>query len=81
VLSVDPTDAPIKWLDSDQVISVYCRSMSVPRLSIKSDRIHSKQLRVVVAAEAGEQASKHAVRAQLVCLCRFNSDLKTLCML
>jgi hypothetical protein len=32
VFSVDPTDAPINWLDSDQVICVYYRSMSVPRL-------------------------------------------------
>jgi hypothetical protein len=32
VFSVDPTDAPIDWLDSDPVICVYCRSMSVPRL-------------------------------------------------
>jgi hypothetical protein len=32
VFSVDPTDAPIAWLDSDHVICVYCRSMSVPRL-------------------------------------------------
>jgi hypothetical protein len=29
VFSVDPTDAPIDWLDSDHVICVYCRSMSV----------------------------------------------------
>jgi hypothetical protein len=32
VFSVDPTDSPIDWLDSDHVICVYCRSMSVPRL-------------------------------------------------
>jgi hypothetical protein len=32
VFSVDPTDAPIDWLDSDHVIYVYCRSMSLPRL-------------------------------------------------
>jgi hypothetical protein len=32
VFSVDPTDASIDWLDSDHVICVYCRSMSVPRL-------------------------------------------------
>jgi hypothetical protein len=30
--SVVPTDAPIDWLDSDHVICVYSRSMSVPRL-------------------------------------------------
>jgi hypothetical protein len=29
---IDPTDAPIDWLDSDHVICVYCSSMSVPRL-------------------------------------------------
>jgi hypothetical protein len=32
VFSVDPTDAPIGWLDCDHVICVYCRSVSVPRL-------------------------------------------------
>jgi hypothetical protein len=32
VFSVDPTDEPIDWLDSDHVICVYCRSMSVQRL-------------------------------------------------
>jgi hypothetical protein len=32
VFSVDPTDESIDWLDSDHVICVYCRSMSVPRL-------------------------------------------------
>jgi hypothetical protein len=32
VFSVDPTDAPVDWLDSDHVICVYCRSMSDPRL-------------------------------------------------
>jgi hypothetical protein len=36
VFSVDPTDAPIDWLDGDHVIYVYCRSMSVPWL-YKSD--------------------------------------------
>jgi hypothetical protein len=29
VFSVDPTDAPIDWLDSDHVIYVYCRSVSL----------------------------------------------------
>jgi hypothetical protein len=32
VFSVDPIDAPADWLDSDHVICVYCRSMSVLRL-------------------------------------------------
>jgi hypothetical protein len=32
VFPVDPTDAPIDWLDSDHVICIYCRSMSVTRL-------------------------------------------------
>jgi hypothetical protein len=34
--SVDPTDAPIDWLDNDHVICVYCKSMSVPPLYNKS---------------------------------------------
>jgi hypothetical protein len=36
VFSVDPTDGPIDWLDSDHVIYVDCRSMSVPRLCSES---------------------------------------------
>jgi hypothetical protein len=40
VFSVDPTDAPIDWLDRNHVICVYYRSMSVPR-RYKSDRIYS----------------------------------------
>jgi hypothetical protein len=32
VFSVDLTDAPTDWLDSNHVICVYCRFMSVPRL-------------------------------------------------
>jgi hypothetical protein len=32
MFSVDPTNAPIDWLDNDHVIFVYCRSMYIPRL-------------------------------------------------
>jgi hypothetical protein len=32
VFSVNPTNAPIDWLDSDHVIYVYCGAMSIPRL-------------------------------------------------
>jgi hypothetical protein len=32
VFSVDPTESSVDWLNSDHVIRVYCRSMSVPRL-------------------------------------------------
>jgi hypothetical protein len=32
VFSLDPIDAPIDWLDSDCVICVYRRSMSIPQL-------------------------------------------------
>jgi hypothetical protein len=32
LFSADPTDAPIDWLDSDHVICVYYRYVSVPRL-------------------------------------------------
>jgi hypothetical protein len=45
VFSVDPTDTPIDWLDSDHVIRIYCRSMPVPG-PYKSDIIRSAQLRV-----------------------------------
>jgi hypothetical protein len=44
LFSVDPTDTPIDWLDSDHVICVYCRSMSVPQLYKLSDRIRSGQV-------------------------------------
>jgi hypothetical protein len=58
VFSVNPTDAPIDWLDSDHAICVYCRSMLFSGYINKSDRIRSRQLRIAVAAEAREQASK-----------------------
>jgi hypothetical protein len=58
LFSVEATDAPIDWLASDHVICVYCRPMSVPQLYNKSDRICSRLLRVAVATEAREQASK-----------------------
>jgi hypothetical protein len=32
VFSVDPTDAPIDWLDSNHVVYVYSRSMAIPWL-------------------------------------------------
>jgi hypothetical protein len=32
VFSGDPTDTPVDWLDSDHVVCVYYRSMSVLRL-------------------------------------------------
>jgi hypothetical protein len=32
VFSVEPIDASIDWLDSDHVICVYYRSLSLPRL-------------------------------------------------
>jgi hypothetical protein len=32
VFSVDPTDAPIDWLNSDHVICVYAMSLSIQRL-------------------------------------------------
>jgi hypothetical protein len=32
VVSLDLTDAPTDWLDSDHVKCVYCRSLFVPRL-------------------------------------------------
>jgi hypothetical protein len=39
VFSVDPTDAPTDWLDSDHVICAYCRAMSVPRLYNESSEL------------------------------------------
>jgi hypothetical protein len=43
VFSVDPTDSPIDWLDSDHVICVYCRSVGPCAFRCyisKVDRIH-----------------------------------------
>jgi hypothetical protein len=45
VFSADLADAPIDWLDGNNVIRVHYRSMSVPWL-YKSERIRSRQLRV-----------------------------------
>jgi hypothetical protein len=41
--SVDLTNAPIDWLDSDHVTCVYCRSMSVPRLYNVSHELLSSE--------------------------------------
>jgi hypothetical protein len=32
VFSVDPTEAPIDWVNSDHIICLYSRSISIPRL-------------------------------------------------
>jgi hypothetical protein len=42
MFSVDPTDAPLDRLDSDCVICVYCRSMSVPRVYIYNEKVQSE---------------------------------------
>jgi hypothetical protein len=89
VFSVDPTDAPVDWLDSDRVICVYYRSMSVPWLCTyvnKSDRIRSEQLRVMSELSRQKNANK---RAAVSCrsaeeykksACEdLTCDLKTMC--
>jgi hypothetical protein len=53
VFSVDPTDAPIDWLDSDHVICVYCKSMSAPRLYNES-----RELEVQSEFDLGLQKSE-----------------------
>jgi hypothetical protein len=50
VFSVYPTDAPIHRLDSDHVICVYCRSLSVPQLYNES-----RELEVQRELELGVQ--------------------------
>jgi hypothetical protein len=44
VFSVELTDVPIDWLDSNHMICVCCRSMSVPLLYNKSHelQVHSE---------------------------------------
>jgi hypothetical protein len=66
VFSVGPTDAPIDWLDSDHVICVYGRSMSVPRPCNES--------RERIGTRSTEEYRKSACE-DLTC------DLKTLCVL
>jgi hypothetical protein len=66
VFSVDPTDAPVYWLDSDQVICVYCRSMSVPRLYNES--------RERIGTRSTEEFKRSACE-DLTC------NLKTVCVL
>ena len=39
MFSVDLTDAPIDWTDSDHVICVYCRFMSILRLYNESHEL------------------------------------------
>jgi hypothetical protein len=54
--SVDPTDAPVDWLDSDQVIYVYCRSISVPQLyKLRVTEFVQGRYKWVVVAEAHKQ--------------------------
>jgi hypothetical protein len=37
LFSVDPTDAPVDWLDIDHVICVYCRSIRSRQLRVTSE--------------------------------------------
>jgi hypothetical protein len=57
VFSVDLTDTPVDWLDSDHVICVSRNACLFHSYVSESDRIHSRQLQGVVAAEARKQAS------------------------
>jgi hypothetical protein len=69
VFSVDPTDTPIDWLDSDHVIYVYCRSMFVPRLYKKE-----WQNSFMIVTRKPEDSSKleEYRRVQEVSLWKFN---------
>jgi hypothetical protein len=59
VSSVDPTDSPIDWQESDHMICVYCKSMSVPRLYKRVTEFFQGiyRLRVGLAAEAVSSSS------------------------
>jgi hypothetical protein len=61
VFSVDPTDAPTNWLDSDHILCIFTVG-PCPFRGYISDRIRSGQLRVVVAAEARDEASTLVLR-------------------
>jgi hypothetical protein len=71
VFSADPTNAPIDWLDSDHVICVYCRSMSVPRLYNESHELLSSER---IATRSTEEYKKSAFED-------FKCVFKTLCVL
>jgi hypothetical protein len=71
VFSVDPTDAPRDWLDSDNAICVYCRSMSVPRLYNESRELLSSER---IGTRSTEEYKRPACE-DLTC------DLKISCVL
>jgi hypothetical protein len=57
MFSVDPTDAPIDWLDSNHVICVYCSAVVEV-----SDRIRSGHLRVTSSSSGrSTRTSKFSV--------------------
>jgi hypothetical protein len=58
VFSVGPTDAPIDWLDSDHVMCVYCRSMSVPLLY----KLYKLRVTRATRVEAGSNTSTVTLR-------------------
>jgi hypothetical protein len=60
MFSIDPTDASIDWLDSDHVMSVYCRSMSVSRLYNES-----RELWVQSELELGVQKSTRSLPVRI----------------
>jgi ssDNA-binding Zn-finger/Zn-ribbon topoisomerase 1 len=88
VFSVDPTNAPIDWLNSGHMICVSCDACPFCSYISKSDRSHSRQLQVVAAAaEACEQASKQAVSLKSTevykkSVCEdLTCDMKILCVI
>jgi hypothetical protein len=70
VFSVDPTDEPVDCLDSDHVIYVYCRSMSVPLLYNESHGLSSQRI-----GTRSTEEDKRSACEDLTCA------LKTLCAL
>jgi hypothetical protein len=61
VFSVDPTSAPIDWLDSDHVICVYYDAYPFRGCISKSDRIRSRQLRKSSSRGRRTRTNKQAV--------------------
>jgi hypothetical protein len=72
VFSLDPSNMPVDLLDSDHVISVYCRSMSVPRLYNESHELYVSSEKI---GTRGTEDYKRTACEDFTCA------LKTLCVL
>jgi hypothetical protein len=68
LFSVDPTDVPIDWLDSDHVICTR-RSMSVPRIYDQSRELKSRERIGTMSAEKYKKSACEGLTCDLKALC------------